>query len=144
MDTSDSANVTQERLGQPAGPCAMVIFGAGGDLTKRKLIPAIYNLAKGKLLPEQFAIVGVSAEQFSTDDFRQRSTTDIKEYSTSGVDMLRGIGSSSASTISPAISTTRSFTKKSKKCLAKSKRNRERRAIACFILPRVRIFSRSS
>src|SRR3984893_8696160 len=87
MDASDSANVTQEGLGETAGPCAMVIFGAGGDLTKRKLIPAIYNLAKGKLLPEQFAIIGVSAEQFSTDDFRQRSTADIKEYSTSGIDL---------------------------------------------------------
>jgi glucose-6-phosphate 1-dehydrogenase len=87
MDARDSANVTQEGLGEMAGPCAMVIFGAGGDLTKRKLIPAIYNLAKGKLLPEQFAIIGVSAEQFSTDDFRQRSTQDIKEYSTSGIDL---------------------------------------------------------
>jgi glucose-6-phosphate 1-dehydrogenase len=87
MNARDSANVTQETLGQPAGPCAMVIFGAGGDLTKRKLIPAIYNLAKGKLLSEQFAVIGVSVEQFSTDDFRQRATQDIEQYSTSGVDM---------------------------------------------------------
>src|ERR1700724_3429968 len=87
MESGDAANVTQETLGAPAGPCAMVIFGAGGDLTKRKLIPAIYNLAKGKLLSEQFAIVGVSAEPFSTEEFRQRATQDIKEYSTSGVDM---------------------------------------------------------
>jgi glucose-6-phosphate 1-dehydrogenase len=65
----------------------MVIFGAGGDLTKRKLIPAIYNLVKGKLLPENFAIVGVSMEPFSTEEFRGRATADIKEYSTSPVDM---------------------------------------------------------
>jgi glucose-6-phosphate 1-dehydrogenase len=86
MNSDDSANITQAALGQPAGPCAMVIFGAGGDLTKRKLIPAIYNLAKGKLLPANFAIVGVSVEPFTTDEFRHHASDDIREYSTSGVD----------------------------------------------------------
>ncbi len=43
----------------PAGPCAMVIFGAAGDLTKRLIVPALYNLACSKLLPEQFAVLGV-------------------------------------------------------------------------------------
>jgi glucose-6-phosphate 1-dehydrogenase len=85
-DGSGQLTQTREALGRPPGACAMVIFGAGGDLTKRKLIPALYNLAKRKLLPEQFAIVGVSVEQYSTDEFRQRATEDIKEYSTSGVD----------------------------------------------------------
>ena len=47
------------REAHPPGPCAMVIFGAGGDLTKRLLFPALYNLARTKLLPENFAIVGV-------------------------------------------------------------------------------------
>jgi glucose-6-phosphate 1-dehydrogenase len=64
----------------------MVIFGAGGDLTKRKLMPAIYNLAKGKLLPENFAIVGVSAENYTTEQFRDLATKDIKEFSTVPVD----------------------------------------------------------
>jgi glucose-6-phosphate 1-dehydrogenase len=41
--------------GQQANPCVMVIFGAAGDLTKRKLIPALCNLAKDRLLPPQFA-----------------------------------------------------------------------------------------
>ena len=41
-------------------PCAIVIFGASGDLTKRKLFPALYALAFRKLLPEEFAIVGVA------------------------------------------------------------------------------------
>src|ERR1700732_2116990 len=86
MDARDSANVTQEGRGEMAGPCAMVIFGAAGDLTKRKLIPAIYNLAKGKLLPEQFAIVGASVEPFNTDSFREQMTKDIYEFSTSGAD----------------------------------------------------------
>src|SRR5580704_4612364 len=86
MNASDSANVTQEGLGETAGPCAMVIFGAAGDLTKRKLIPAIYNLAERKLLPEQFAIVGVSVEPFTTEGFRDRATQDINEYSNTPVD----------------------------------------------------------
>ncbi len=90
MDSSVSedgcGHATRETLGEPPPPCAMVIFGAGGDLTKRKLIPAIYNLAQGNLLPEKFAIVGVSVEEFSTDEFRAHATEDIKKYSTSGVD----------------------------------------------------------
>ena len=44
-----------------ASPCLLVIFGASGDLTKRKLIPALYNLAQGRLLPDEFAVVGVVA-----------------------------------------------------------------------------------
>ena len=64
----------------------MVIFGAGGDLTKRMLIPAIYNLAKGNLLPEEFAVVGVSIEPFSIDEFRERATNDIRQFATGGVD----------------------------------------------------------
>ena len=44
---------------KPAGPCAMVIFGAGGDLTKRLVIPALYNLTTSKLLPDDFALIGV-------------------------------------------------------------------------------------
>jgi glucose-6-phosphate 1-dehydrogenase len=83
----DSANVTLEGLGKPPGPCAITIFGAGGDLTKRMLAPAIYNLAKGKLLPEQFAIVGVSIEPFSTEQFREQATKNIQQFAIGGVDM---------------------------------------------------------
>ncbi len=49
------------RQAKPAGPAIMVIFGAGGDLTKRLLVPALYNLAHTGLLPENFTIVGVDA-----------------------------------------------------------------------------------
>ena len=75
----------RRRLGAPAGPCTMVIFGAGGDLTKRLLIPAIYNLAAGKLLPEHFAIVGVSIEPFTTEQFREQATKDIHQFATCAV-----------------------------------------------------------
>ncbi|MGB0034725.1 MAG: glucose-6-phosphate dehydrogenase [Candidatus Acidiferrales bacterium] len=83
---ADESVFSQGTVGEPTGPCTIVIFGAGGDLTKRKLIPALYNLAKGKLLPDNFAIVGVSREEFSTEIYRQRSTDEIKQYSTSGMD----------------------------------------------------------
>jgi glucose-6-phosphate 1-dehydrogenase len=64
----------------------MVIFGAAGDLTKRKLIPALYNLAQSSLLPKEFAVLGVARAQMSTDDFRQKMSRDIYEFATSSVD----------------------------------------------------------
>ena len=51
-------------------PCVMVIFGASGDLTKRKLIPALINLKQEGLLSEQFAIVGFAFDQMNTESFR--------------------------------------------------------------------------
>ncbi len=50
----------------------IVIFGASGDLTKRKLIPALYTLFKQKLLPEKFAVLGASRTKLSDDEFRNR------------------------------------------------------------------------
>ncbi|MGH9747774.1 MAG: glucose-6-phosphate dehydrogenase [Candidatus Acidiferrales bacterium] len=82
MVSNDPTKSVQEERGQPAGPCAMVIFGAGGDLTKRKLFPALYNLAQSKLLPQQFAIIGASREEYSTDQFRQKTTEEMKEFLT--------------------------------------------------------------
>ena len=58
----------------------MVIFGASGDLTTRKLLPALYNLRRSKLLPEDFAVLGVAVDQMSEDDFRNKVRSDIREY----------------------------------------------------------------
>lgn len=58
----------------------MVIFGATGDLTKRKLFPALYNLAKEEFLPENFAIVGVGRQESGTLDFRKTILADLKEF----------------------------------------------------------------
>ena len=61
------------RKGSPmptATPCALVIFGASGDLAKLKLIPAIYELAHEKLLPEKFALIGYGRKEISDDEFR--------------------------------------------------------------------------
>ena len=70
----------------PAGPCAIAIFGAAGDLTKRLLMPALYNLAKSGLLPEEFAIIGVAHTDLSSDEFRDQMSQDIKEFATQDVD----------------------------------------------------------
>jgi glucose-6-phosphate 1-dehydrogenase len=54
----------------PADSCVMVIFGASGDLAKRKLVPALYNLARDGLLSQQFAIVGLATRDYTTESFR--------------------------------------------------------------------------
>jgi glucose-6-phosphate 1-dehydrogenase len=58
------------RTPQPADPCVMVIFGASGDLTKRLLVPALYNLARTKMLPENFAVIGIGRSDYSDDKWR--------------------------------------------------------------------------
>lgn len=63
------------RFGQAAGPCAMVLFGASGDLTKRKLVPALFNLAKASLLPKSFAILGVAVDPLGEQQFRNQVTS---------------------------------------------------------------------
>lgn len=67
-------------------PCIIVIFGASGDLTKRKLIPALYNLAREKLLPDNFAVVGYARRDIGTDAFRKRLKADTAEYAGSDMD----------------------------------------------------------
>ncbi|HEY6357387.1 MAG TPA: hypothetical protein VIX35_04035, partial [Vicinamibacterales bacterium] len=64
----------------------MVIFGASGDLTHRKLIPALYNLAKAELLSRKFAVVGVSHGTMSHDEFRQEISDSIKQYAGGSTD----------------------------------------------------------
>jgi glucose-6-phosphate 1-dehydrogenase len=63
-----------------AEPSVMVIFGATGDLTKRKLFPALYNLAKEHFLPENFAIIGVGRQEMDPGDFRNKLITDLEEF----------------------------------------------------------------
>ena len=69
-----------------ADSCVMVIFGASGDLTKRKLIPALYNLARDDLLSRQFAIVGLATREYDTESFRRQLGEDLQAFSTSPVD----------------------------------------------------------
>ncbi len=64
-----------------APPTAMVIFGASGDLTARKLIPAIYNLSHDNLLPPDFSLIGFGRTAVPDDEFRGHAEAAIKEYS---------------------------------------------------------------
>jgi len=63
-----------------APPCTLVIFGAGGDLTKRLLMPAIYNLSKAKLLSEKFAIIAVDRTPKPVDAFRDYLAEGIRTF----------------------------------------------------------------
>jgi glucose-6-phosphate 1-dehydrogenase len=58
-----------------AGPCVIVLFGAAGDLAKRKLVPAFFNLGRAMLLPDNFAVLGVSVDDLSLEDFRSQVTS---------------------------------------------------------------------
>src|SRR6185503_9899850 len=58
------------RQAKPADPCTMVIFGASGDLTKRLVVPALYNLLRTKVLPEHFALIGVALSERTTESWR--------------------------------------------------------------------------
>ena len=73
-----SAAARDERPSPPASPCIMVIFGASGDLTERKLLPALYNLRKDGLLANGFAVIGSSRSPMSDDEFREKATRDLQ------------------------------------------------------------------
>ena len=68
------------RIEHTAPPCAVVIFGASGDLTKRKLIPALYRLTQQRLIPSGFAVVGVARQQISDDEFRKQMRAAVSEH----------------------------------------------------------------
>src|SRR5258708_12671583 len=55
---------------RPAPPCVIVIFGASGDLTHRKLIPALFDLFQAGLLSKQFPVLGFSRSKLTNEDFR--------------------------------------------------------------------------
>ena len=61
-------------------PCALVIFGATGDLTKRLVVPALYNLSRSKVLPKQFALIGVARSDGTADSWRERLHDMLKSF----------------------------------------------------------------
>jgi glucose-6-phosphate 1-dehydrogenase len=81
MTTSENPfRVGLETERTPA-PCVFVIFGASGDLTRRKLVPALYNLAVSRLLPPGMSIVGFALTEMSEDDFRKSMHDAVAEFS---------------------------------------------------------------
>ncbi len=75
MDTFNRAG-----RGHRAPPCAMVIFGASGDLNKRLLMPALYNLARARRLSEHFAVIGIDRSEWSEDDFRAHLQEGVRSF----------------------------------------------------------------
>src|ERR1035437_715002 len=69
------------RLQRTPEPCVLVIFGASGDLTRRKLVPALYNLDLEQLLPNSISIVGMARRPISTDEFRNQMREGVNAFS---------------------------------------------------------------
>jgi glucose-6-phosphate 1-dehydrogenase len=70
-----------KRLPRIAGPCAVVIFGVTGDLARKKVVPAIYDLANRGLLPPNFALVGFARRDWNDDEFAKIIYKDVKAHS---------------------------------------------------------------
>jgi len=77
MVSPATANLEEEleQVSRAAGPCVMVLFGAAGDLTKRKLIPALFNLVKANLLSRDFAVLGVSKDALTLEQWKAQVTS---------------------------------------------------------------------
>src|ERR1700733_7752162 len=68
------------RIPRVAGPCVLVIFGVTGDLARKKLMPAIYDLANRGLLPPGFSLVGFARRDWEDEDFAQVTYQAVKEH----------------------------------------------------------------
>src|SRR5216683_6454780 len=79
--TDDAAEDDSAAL---APSCAMVIFGAAGDLTKRLVVPALYNLVSAKQLPEGFRLIGVDLADKTPQDWREGLTDMMNEFVAQG------------------------------------------------------------
>jgi len=82
MTVAKASDVEHDTIphGQQAPACTMVIFGAAGDLTKRLLIPALYNLARTGLLPEKFALIGVDRLEMTDAAFRLHLDAAVRAF----------------------------------------------------------------
>ena len=83
MAETKSQSVEAANVGPP---CVLVIFGAAGDLTKRKLIPSLYNLKQSNLLPDDFAVIGVARAVMNQEEFRRRLSDDMTHFATDQVE----------------------------------------------------------
>src|SRR6266478_4400302 len=82
--TATADDLSTCRLGEerkPVAPCSIVIFGASGDLTARKLIPAFYHLHKEKQMPPDFRIIGFARRDKTDDSFREELRKALDEFS---------------------------------------------------------------
>ncbi|MGH9370114.1 MAG: glucose-6-phosphate dehydrogenase, partial [Vicinamibacterales bacterium] len=85
MIPADNPLLDNLRIEPTPGATTLVIFGASGDLTKRKLLPALHSLSRGQRLPARFAVVGIGRTELTDDRFRQQFRESLQEFTkTSG------------------------------------------------------------
>jgi len=77
---SHQVDAPDHREPKPGDPCALVIFGAGGDLTKRLVVPALYNLACTHLLSESFALIGIDHNDRDTAEWRKQLADMLQSF----------------------------------------------------------------
>jgi len=94
------------RIPRVAGPCVLVMFGVTGDLARKKLMPAIYDLANRGLLPPGFSFVGFARRDWEDEDFAQVTYQAVKEYARTPFRTRCGSSSARASGSSPVRSAT--------------------------------------
>jgi glucose-6-phosphate 1-dehydrogenase len=92
VTTDDTPNPLMEGLEDErrAPPCVMIVFGASGDLTARKLMPALAELADNRQLPSAFAVVGIARTEMSDDDFRRRMEEAVPDASPAWSSLVKG------------------------------------------------------
>jgi len=73
-------DVNDRRLPRVAGPCSLILFGVTGDLARKKVMPAIYDLANRGLLPPGFALVGFARRDWETQDFAQIVHDSVRDH----------------------------------------------------------------
>src|SRR5437867_9234294 len=79
LDVSAVTQPAASFLHRPDEGSAFIIFGASGDLTRRKLIPALYNLACANLLPPNFSVIGFATTPLDDDSFREEMRKAVQE-----------------------------------------------------------------
>ena len=84
QDVAEAVEPAASRSISPADPCTIVIFGASGDLSRRKLIPALYSLAAQNCLARRFAIVGFARTPMTDEAFQQTGVDSVKKFSEAG------------------------------------------------------------
>ena len=82
MNSSGNSDLSSGRSqrGHRAPPCAMVIFGASGDLTRRLLMPALYNLVRARRIPDRFSVIGIDRSEWSEERFRSYLAEGVRNF----------------------------------------------------------------
>src|SRR5215831_13270678 len=79
LDSAPCGHIGVER--KAPEPCTIIIFGASGDLTARKLIPAFYHLCKDKLMPPQFRVIGFARRDKTDESWRNELREELNQFS---------------------------------------------------------------